>query len=186
MIALGANSGTANPDGFVRAGAIDANVGTTLFVQNSDTADDPAGMTVGDGGLEVTSTGSSPATVVAYGVQHKSDGSTVSGNDFFAATTFNGTPGFSNGSTFNGCSVGSQCGSVVPPPPPPPPPSGGVELILGPSRSDGQSVRRNNEWRRLHRPVVGQSSDGDDRPTRKRRQGRQEEHKAAPTHRSGR
>ena len=89
--ALAANNGTANPDGFVGRGR-STPMSDRPCSSNSNTADAPGGLTVGDGGLTVTNTGATPATVVAYGSQKKSDGTTVSGADFFNAVTFGGRP----------------------------------------------------------------------------------------------
>ena len=55
--ALGSNSGTANPLGFVGAGTINALVWDTFFVQNSGTATDLGGLTVGDESSRTTTTG---------------------------------------------------------------------------------------------------------------------------------
>ena len=120
-----ATSGTADPDGSVGAGAIEANVGDSLLVQNSNTATQPAGVAVGDGGMTVNNTGSDPATVVIYGRQTSSDGSVTEGPAFVEDVDFEGTGGYSGDSTVNGCAVGSGCApeEAVP---------GGSESILGP------------------------------------------------------
>jgi hypothetical protein len=115
-------------------------LGSSFFVQNSGTADQPAGLSVGDGGLTIINNGSEPAAVTIYGMQKKSDGTVNSGEAFFSQVEFGGSGGFNNGSTVNGCGVGSGCAvtppPVDPPPPvkPPPPPNAtpGVESILGP------------------------------------------------------
>ena len=77
------------------------NVSSTLFGQNSGVSNDMAGITVGDGGFSVASTGASPAMVTAYGRQMNSDGSTVTGIAFAQGTGLSGT--FAAGSTINGC-----------------------------------------------------------------------------------
>ena len=52
---LAANDGPDNPDGYVSAGGITADIGSTFLVQNSGTATDVGGLTVGDGGLTINS-----------------------------------------------------------------------------------------------------------------------------------
>ena len=80
--ALGTNSGTANQDGFLRAGTISALIGDTLLVQNSGTADLFAGIDTGGGGLSIETIGTTPATVVAYGRQTNPDGTVITNQDF--------------------------------------------------------------------------------------------------------
>ena len=78
--ALAVNSGTSNLNGFVGADTVSMNVSSTLFGQNSGVSNDMAGITVGDGGFSVASTGASPAMITAYGRQMNSDGSSVTGS----------------------------------------------------------------------------------------------------------
>jgi hypothetical protein len=146
--ALRTNDGPVNADGYVRAGAITTKVGNTFFVQNSGTADEFAGITVGDGGLTIISTAGPAAAAIApaaaaiapaaaleadvdiYGRQQKSDGTQVLNNDFAAEVPVSGN--FTENSTINDCPLG---GCPPPPPPPPPPelpPQLGPESILGP------------------------------------------------------
>jgi filamentous hemagglutinin family protein len=61
---LGANSGTSNPLGFVGVGGISALFTGTFFVQNSGTATDMGGLSVGDRGLFVENFGTSAAAAV--------------------------------------------------------------------------------------------------------------------------
>jgi hypothetical protein len=141
--ALATNNGTNNPAGYVGAGGVTVTMlGSSLFVQNSGTAAQPGGISVGDGGLTVINNGTTAAPVTVFGQQVKSDGTVNSGNAFFGAVEFGGSGGgFNNASTVNGCSVGAGC-IVTPPPvdPPPvdppvdpvPPINTGVESILGP------------------------------------------------------
>ena len=132
--ALRTSSGAVKPEGYVGAGAITAEVGSTFYVQNSGTAAEFAGITAGDGGLTIVSTiGASPAAVTAaaatatdvdiYGRQEKSDGTLVLNNAFAAEVPVSGT--FTAQSTINDCPLGG-C------PPPTPPPALGPESILGP------------------------------------------------------
>ena len=59
--ALAVNSGASNLDGFVGADAVAIAVSSSLFGQNSGTAGDMAGITVGSGGFSIASTGETPA-----------------------------------------------------------------------------------------------------------------------------
>lgn len=138
--ALATNNGPVNMEGYVRAGAIDVTMlGSSFYVQNSGTADDFAGITVGDGGLTITNSGEVPANVNIYGLQANSNGTFVTNEDFANLVGESGITGsIAAGSMINGCEIGVVCGSTTPPPPPPPPPSpevpdlGGPESILGP------------------------------------------------------
>ena len=88
---------------------------------------------MGDGGLTIVSSGSSPATVVLGGRQVTSGGIINSHNDFPPTVQFAGSGGFSAQSAINGCSVADGCATTQPPPAPPPPtPQTGAESILGP------------------------------------------------------
>jgi filamentous hemagglutinin family protein len=159
--ALAVNGGTSNPGGFVRAGAVGVTMlGSTLFVQNSGTAADPGGISVGAGGLTITNSGTAPATVVGFGRRENNDGTTIGGDSFFSQIVFAGTGGFATDSAFNGCSVGGSCAPPPPPPPPPgpetPPPGSvpGSESILGPvdlmgspaDVGDTQTLVGEDEW----------------------------------------
>jgi hypothetical protein len=112
---LATNSGTSNPLGFVGADGITVLPGGTFFVQNSGTADDMGGISVGDAGLLLENVEAAAGSVTIYGRQIKSDGTTVAGTDFAGTVRTFGT--FASGSTVNGVPLGS-----APPPPPPPPP----------------------------------------------------------------
>ncbi len=108
--ALAVNSGIANPDGFVRAGAVHAAVGNTLFVQNSGTPELFGGIDTGDGGLTIEGTGSSPATVIAFGRQTNADGTVLTNQDFIGSVETEGQVGFTEDSVVNGCFFGGSCG----------------------------------------------------------------------------
>jgi hypothetical protein len=109
--ALGSNSGTATPDGFVRAGTVTAGVSGSFLVQNSGTPQLFAGIDTGDGGLSIESTGSSPATVIAYGRKTQSNGTVLTNDDFFGSVKVSGAGGFTEGSAVNGCKIGgASCG----------------------------------------------------------------------------
>jgi hypothetical protein len=125
--ALGVNNGPVNPDGYIQAGGVTVTMlGSSFLVQNTGTADAPAGLTVGDGGLHIVNLGSDPATVILFG-QQNSGGTITGGDEFFASVDFTGAGGFTDNSTVNGCDVGGSCGADLPPGT-----IGGAESILGP------------------------------------------------------
>jgi hypothetical protein len=131
---LATNPGADNQDGNLRAGAIRGEVSGSFLVQNSGTADNPAGISVGEGGLTIVNSGESPALAIVNGHQVGPGGQIAGGNDFLPTVAFEGDAGFAEASTVNGCSIISGC--ALPPPPPPPPPEPtfqfGAESILGP------------------------------------------------------
>ena len=96
--ALLSNGGNENLDGFVRAGQIDLTVGDSFIVQNSGTETDYAGIAVGDGGLNITNAEPDPLTVIIYGEQTKSDGTTIGGPDFAEVVVVDGPGGVDTGS----------------------------------------------------------------------------------------
>ncbi|WP_344698926.1 hypothetical protein [Sphingomonas limnosediminicola] len=104
--ALATHSGADNPDGYLRAGTITASVADSFFIQNSGTADLFAGIDTGDGGLSLTSTGTLPATVIAYGRQTLSTGQVITNEDFLGGVQLSGTAGFTTDSEVNGCAIG--------------------------------------------------------------------------------
>ena len=112
--ALGANSGIANQQGFVRAGAITANVGNTFLVQNSGTPQLFAGIDTGAGGLSVNSTGATPAILIIYGRQTAANGAVITNEDFLSSVNVGGTGGFTPDSSVNGCEIGSAASCDAP------------------------------------------------------------------------
>jgi hypothetical protein len=118
--ALLANGGAVNPVGYLKAGGITFTIGNHLYVQNSGTATDLAGLTVGAGGLTIRG-GAIPISVVGFGRRQNPDGTFTTGNDFFALVDFSKSGGttYSADSEVNLCNVNS---GVCPPPPPPPDP----------------------------------------------------------------
>ena len=145
---LAANGGTANPNGFVSAGGVTAQIGGSFLVQNSGTLDDPGGITVGDSGLTVSTTASAASVVTEaatlplldiFGRQIRSNGTTVTGNDFVPVVKVLGS--FSGDSTINGCSLAG----CAPPPAPPPPAAAtqtlAADQVLGPiGASDSSTI----------------------------------------------
>jgi hypothetical protein len=105
--ALGTNSGTANQQGFIRAGAITAGVTNTFLVQNSGTPQLFAGIDTGAGGLTVNSTGTTPAILIIYGRQTTANGTVITNEDFLGSVNVGGTGGFTPDSSVNGCDIGS-------------------------------------------------------------------------------
>ena len=121
--ALGVNSGTSNPLGFVGAGGIDAFTSGTFFVQNSGTAADMGGITVGNTGLFIDNSNGAipppPVTVTIFGRQLNSDGTSATNAAFAATVRTIGT--FTAGSTISGVPIGTAPPPPSPPPAPPPP-----------------------------------------------------------------
>ena len=64
--ALLVNDGTVNPRGSIEAGDVTIRVGETLFVQNSGSALDFAGITVRENTLTIVPTGSQPIQAFAF------------------------------------------------------------------------------------------------------------------------
>ena len=127
--ALATNNGGNNPEGNVIAGGMLLTTGETLFVQNSGTDSDFAGLTIGAGELAIRSSGEQPVTVIAYGQRRNSNGTFTGGTEFFGQVDFGTDSGtqYAEGSKFNNCFIGATCAV-----PPPPPPVAGPESILGP------------------------------------------------------
>src|SRR5207253_6916725 len=80
--ALATNNGADNPLGYIEAGTISVGVSNTFFVQNSGTSTDFGGITPGDGGLTIGSTGVNPSEIDIYGRQLLSNGTQVTGDAF--------------------------------------------------------------------------------------------------------
>src|SRR4029453_19360621 len=86
--ALAASSGGVSPGGYLRAGTIEARIGSTLLVQNSGSPQLFGGLDAGAGGVSIVNTGTSPATVVAYGRQTRANGTVASNAEFPGAVSF--------------------------------------------------------------------------------------------------
>jgi hypothetical protein len=110
---LATNDGTASSVGYLEANAISLIAGSTLYVQNSGTDADPAGLTVGAGGLTVSSTNSG-TEMILYGRGANADGSFVTGEAFIPTVTR--SSGFDAGSTINGCFLVGPCLGAPPEP----------------------------------------------------------------------
>lgn len=152
--ALLANTGPVLDAGYLQAGGMTFRVGTaapgaTLFIQNSGTANDLRGLTVGAAGLTIAPQQNRVATVVGFGRRRNDDGSFTTGDAFFATVVYdraNGT--FTDDSEVNLCKINS---GVCPAPPPPPGPDPlslvpqslpGSEIVLGsllPERDEATS-----------------------------------------------
>jgi len=144
---LATNNGTSNPNGFVSAGGIAAQIGTSFLVQNSGTSGDLGGITVGDGGLTVSTSASAASVVPAaataplfdiFGRQVKSNGTTVTGGDFVPVVKVSGT--FSGASQINGCPIGGCAPPAPPPPPVPPAQTLASDQVLGPIGASDNSI----------------------------------------------
>jgi len=130
--ALATNNGATNPGGYLQAGAVEVTMtGSSFLVQNSGSAGQPAGLTVGSGGLTIVNTGSDPAAVILSGRQ-VTGGNTVDGNTFAQNVQVQSPGGLTSDSSVNGCAIGG-CTQPQPEPQPTPPPQVlGAESILGP------------------------------------------------------
>jgi hypothetical protein len=121
---LADNGGSQAPRGYIEGNAVTLNAGNSLFVQN--TGENPTntfsltgpafgGVTVGPGGLVIRATGTTPASVTAFGRRINADGSTTIGYDFFFTVDFGvgaagSATGYSAESTFNTCVIATgQC-----------------------------------------------------------------------------
>jgi hypothetical protein len=142
--ALLANPGPVHAPGYLQAGGITFRVGTlapgaTLFIQNSGTADDLAGLTVGPAGLTIAPQQNRVATVVGFGRRRNDDGTFTTGDAFFATVTYDRTNGtFTDESEINLCKINSGICPADPVPPGPDPRTlvplslPGAEIVLGP------------------------------------------------------
>jgi hypothetical protein len=111
--ALLVNDGADTPRGHVEGGRISINVGRSLFVQNTGTANSFGGLTAGARGLDVVPTGQQPVSVLAFGRRINADGSETTGEAFFREVTFNTSlaAGYTAQSEFNRCNIISgKCG----------------------------------------------------------------------------
>jgi hypothetical protein len=130
--ALATNNGPVNPNGYVQAGGIDVTMlGSSLLVQNSGTADDFAGLSVGTGGLNIVNQGSDPATVILFGRKVNADGTIVGNDDFAADVEVTGSA--TSDSAVNTCPIGGgSCGEVDETPPEIPPEVAAADSAMGP------------------------------------------------------
>ena len=113
----GCPHGADTPRGYVEAGTIRLAPNTTLFVQNSGTAVNFAGLTVGTGGLTIVPSGAQPAIVYAFGRQLNADGTYTLNIPFFRQVNFSrgASSGYTNPSEFNRCFINSGlCFGAVP------------------------------------------------------------------------
>jgi hypothetical protein len=125
-----AASGSNDPLGYLRAGAVSIEVGSQLLVRNSGTTSAQGGILVGEGGLSIFggSNTESGLDVFAYGARLDSDGSLVTGEEFYQEVNFNndgsstGSSFYTDASEFNDCLINTgECDAVVTPEPPPEP-----------------------------------------------------------------
>lgn len=147
--ALTTNSGPVNLVGYVQAGGIVFGAEDTLFVQNTGTSSDFGGLTVGNGGLVLASSGTGLTSEVAFGRRNNGNGTFTTGDAFVTEVQFvtgSGSPGFTADSEFN--TVNLAQGVLRPPLPSPEElqPIAGPEVIVGPIAGD---------------PVPSREDDGD-------------------------
>src|SRR5205823_1545830 len=82
------NSGPINQQGYLQGGGVRFTAGHSLLVQNTGTATDFAGVTIGAGGLSIRASSAAPIDVVAFGRQRNPDGSFTTGRQFFALVDY--------------------------------------------------------------------------------------------------
>ncbi|HEX8442322.1 MAG TPA: hypothetical protein VF631_01610 [Allosphingosinicella sp.] len=129
--ALRTNNGPVNPAGYLEAGGIiietDGEAGSEgVYIQNTGTATEFAGLTVGAAGLFIDSENVGPIDLVGFGRRANGDGTFTTGDAFFAQVNFGTATGdpeeqpttYTAASEFNGCNVNNGCASAPPPPPP--------------------------------------------------------------------
>jgi hypothetical protein len=127
--ALFVNSGAVNARGYLQGGGIAFTVGNGLFIQNTGTSTDFAGVAVGAAGLAIRGSTAAPISVVGYGRRHNADGSFTTGEPFFALVDFGKGAGtsYTADSELNECNINAGCpvppAPTTPTPPTPTPPS---------------------------------------------------------------
>lgn len=116
--ALLANGSPVNPRGYVEAFDVVLSPLSSLYVQNSGTATDFGGITVGSSTLTINAGApGAPADVAAFARGIRADGSMSTGSAFFLEGVYNGT--YTAGSELNLCNIPTR---TCPAPPPPPEP----------------------------------------------------------------
>ncbi|MBX3560562.1 MAG: hypothetical protein KF780_02010 [Sphingomonas sp.] len=134
--ALLANDGEVQERGYIEAGDILFRVGSTLFVQNSGTADQFAGITVTQNTLTVQPSSSGPIDVYAFGRRINADGTFVINTPYFREVAFGASSGYLADAQFNTCFIATgSCGGDPEQPVP-----GGPEIIEGPIDEVEESV----------------------------------------------
>ncbi len=127
--ALLVNDGPVNLRGSIEAGDVTLRVGETLFVQNSGSAFDFAGITVRENTLTIVPTGSQPIQAYAFGRRINPDGSFVTNNSFFKEVEFVGRGSdYTSDAQFNLCFINS--GACRAPSPGDPVKGGGGQDII--------------------------------------------------------
>ncbi|WP_431844834.1 beta strand repeat-containing protein [Allosphingosinicella sp.] len=116
--ALLANSGAVNPRGYIEAFDVVLSPLRSLYVQNSGTATDFGGITVGSSTLTINAGApGAPADVAVFARGIRADGTMSTGSAFFLEAVYNGT--YTAGSELNLCNIPTR---TCPAPPPPPEP----------------------------------------------------------------
>jgi hypothetical protein len=112
--ALLANGGPVEQRGYVEGFDVVLSPARSLYVQNSGSATDFAGITVGSSTLTINAGGQGvPADVAVFARGIRADGTMSTGSVFFFEAVYNGT--YTPGSELNLCNIP---GRVCPPPPP--------------------------------------------------------------------
>lgn len=140
--ALLANDGDVEERGYIEAGDVLLRVGSTLFVQNSGTEEEFAGITVTQNTLTIQPT-SGDVDVYAFGRRINADGTFVTNSEYFGEVDFGyGTSGYASTAEFNQCVIatGACPGDPVTPEPPEIPIIEGPEVIEGPIEEVEDSV----------------------------------------------
>ena len=128
--ALTVNTGPFNPRGYIEAGDVTLFARDTLFVQNSGSIVDFAGITVRENTLTIVPTGPQPLAVFAFGRRINPDGSFVTNNIFFREVAFQqGASGYKNDAQFNLCFINA---GVCRLPTPDDPVPGGPDIVEEP------------------------------------------------------
>jgi hypothetical protein len=129
-VALAVNTGPINPRGYIEAGDVSLFARDTLFVQNSGSIVDFAGITVREDTLTIVPTGPQPLAAFAFGRRINPDGSFVTNNIFFREVAFQqGGAGYTDDAQFNLCFINS---GVCRLPTPDDPVPGGPDIVEEP------------------------------------------------------
>lgn len=111
-----AATGSDDPLGYIRGGTVDLQIGQSLLVRNTGTANEQGGILVGDGGLSIgggsgsdTPGTGSPLDVFAYGARIDANGNLITGANFYFEVNFNdastGGVSYTEASEFNDCLI---------------------------------------------------------------------------------
>ncbi|KLI64500.1 beta strand repeat-containing protein [Aurantiacibacter marinus] len=115
------NGGAASPSSFVSAGRVELSASELVLTQNTGANDIYGGITVGAGGLLITSLPGATALlqVIAFGLRDVA-GAQTTNDDWFALVEFSADPAstYSSESVFNNCNIAAGACPVPPEPEP--------------------------------------------------------------------